>query len=112
MPSTAQREATVSVEVFVVQSIHIAQRPVQNDGAAEVDAMPCIDTVLRHRKLIRLFETDMCPLCSLHLVSVHLPVWPMYTLSHSHGIRYMPGTFKPKLSLTDLSICVVFFHGI
>jgi hypothetical protein len=32
----------------------------------------------------------------------------VYTLPHSHGIRYTPGTFKPKLSLTDLSICMVF----
>jgi hypothetical protein len=56
MPSTAQHEAIIPVEVLVVQSdanglfqktIHVAQRSVQNDGVAEVDAMPCVDTVPR-----------------------------------------------------------------
>jgi hypothetical protein len=61
MPSMAQLEATISVEVFVVQSdanglflkmVHIARCSVQNDGVAEVDAVPCVDTVLCHRRLI------------------------------------------------------------
>jgi hypothetical protein len=48
--SMAQHEATIPVEVFVVQSdanglfhktIHIARCSVQNDGVAEVNAMPC-----------------------------------------------------------------------
>jgi hypothetical protein len=56
MPSIAQHEAIIPVEVLVVQSdangvfhktIHVAQRSVQNDGVAEVDAMPCLDTVPR-----------------------------------------------------------------
>jgi hypothetical protein len=55
MPSTAQHEATIPVEVLVVYSdtngflrktVHIARRPVQNIGAAEISVMPCIDTVL------------------------------------------------------------------
>jgi hypothetical protein len=68
MPSTAQHEATIPVEVLVVQSdanglfhkmIHIAQRSVQNSGVAEVDAMPCVDTVLHHRRIVQLIETDV-----------------------------------------------------
>jgi hypothetical protein len=31
---------------------------------------------------------------------VEFPCWPMYTLPHSQGIRYTPGTVKPKSSLT------------
>jgi hypothetical protein len=55
MPSTAQHEATVSIEVYVVQAdtnvflhkmVHIARSPVQNDGAAEVDVMPFLPTGL------------------------------------------------------------------
>jgi hypothetical protein len=54
MSSTAQHEATIPVEVFVVQSdangifhktIRIARCSVQNDGVVEVVAMPCVDTV-------------------------------------------------------------------
>jgi hypothetical protein len=50
MPSMAQHKATIPVEVLVVQSdanglfhktIHIAQRSVQKDDVAEVDAMLC-----------------------------------------------------------------------
>jgi hypothetical protein len=46
----AQHEATIPVQALVVQSdanglfhkmIHRARRYVQNDGVAEVDAMPC-----------------------------------------------------------------------
>jgi hypothetical protein len=70
--------------------------------------MPYIDTVLHYLRLIRLFKT-MCLLCSLHLVSTDLPIWP---LPHSHGVRYTQGIFKPKLSLTDLSICMFFFRAI
>jgi hypothetical protein len=56
MPNAAQHETTIPVEFFVVQSdangpfhktIHMARRSVQNYGVAEVDAMPCVDTVLR-----------------------------------------------------------------
>jgi hypothetical protein len=39
--------------------IHVAQRSVQNNGVAEVDAMPCVDTVLHHRRIVRLIETDV-----------------------------------------------------
>jgi hypothetical protein len=57
MPSTAQYEGTVSIDVYVIQAdtngflqktVHKVRHPAQNDGAAEVDAMPCVDTVLRH----------------------------------------------------------------
>jgi hypothetical protein len=67
----AQHEATIPVDVSVVQSdtnglfhktIHIARFSVQNDGFAEVDTMLCVDTVLRHRRLVRLIETDVPPL--------------------------------------------------
>jgi hypothetical protein len=67
MPSTAQHEATISIEVYVIQvdtngflhkTVHIAQRPVQNDGAAEVDAMPCID--IMHSSTIVLDRTSSC----------------------------------------------------
>jgi hypothetical protein len=71
----------------------------------------CVDTVLRHHRLIRLIEMDVSPMF-LALVSTDLPVWPTYTLPHSHGIQYTPGRFKPKSSLTDLSICMAFFRGI
>jgi hypothetical protein len=59
MPSTAQHEATIPVEVLVIQSdanglfhktIHVAQCSVQNDGVAEVDAMPC-NTIILDRTL-------------------------------------------------------------
>jgi hypothetical protein len=71
MPSTAQHEATIPVEVFVVHSdangvfhktIHMAQRCVQNNSVAEVNAMPCVDTVLRHSRLVPLIETDVSPM--------------------------------------------------
>jgi hypothetical protein len=71
MPSMAQHEATIPVEVFVVQSdanglfqktIHIAQPSVQNNGVAEVDSVPCIDTVLCHCRLIQLIEADVSPM--------------------------------------------------
>jgi hypothetical protein len=70
MRSTAQHVATVSIEVFVVQSatngflhktVHIARHLVQDDGAAEVGAMRCIDTVLCHHRLIWLFDTYVSP---------------------------------------------------
>jgi hypothetical protein len=65
MPSMAQHEAIIPVEVFVVQSdangvfrktILIAQCSVQNDSVAEVDAMLC------HHRLIRLTEMDVSPM--------------------------------------------------
>jgi hypothetical protein len=71
MPSTAQHEATIPIEVLVVQSdanglfhktIHTARRSVQNDGVAEVDAMPCVDTVLCHGRLVWLIEMDVSPM--------------------------------------------------
>jgi hypothetical protein len=71
MPSMAQHEAIIPVEVFVVQSdpnglfhktIHIARCFVQNDGVTEVDAFLCVDNVLYHSRLIRLIETDVSPM--------------------------------------------------
>jgi hypothetical protein len=32
-------------------------------------------------------------------------------LPHSQGIWYTPGTFRPKSSLTGLSMCIFFFFG-
>jgi hypothetical protein len=32
-------------------------------------------------------------------------------LPHSQGIRYTPGTFRPKSSLTGLIMCIFFFFG-
>jgi hypothetical protein len=110
----------VSMEVYVVQAdtscfvhktVHITRHPVQNNGAAEVDAMLVL-IVCSATEDLSGCSRQMCLLCSLHLVSMDLPVWPLYTLPHSHGIRYTLGTFKPKLSSTDLSIYMVFFHGI
>jgi len=66
-------------------------------------------TVLCYCRFLRLFKT--CLVCSLCLASVDLPVWPMYTLLHSHGIQYMPGTFRPKSSLTGLSMYIFFLFG-
>jgi hypothetical protein len=51
----------------------------------------------------------MCLVCSLHLVPKDLPVCPTYIFPHSHGIRYTPGTLRPKSSLTILSMCIFFF---
>jgi hypothetical protein len=71
MSSTAQQETTIPVEVFVVQSdsnglfykmIHIAQHSVQNDFAAEDNAVPCVDTVLRYSRLMRLIKMDVSPM--------------------------------------------------
>jgi hypothetical protein len=36
----------------------------------------------------------MCLICPLHLVSMDLPVCPMYTFPHSYGIWYTPGMMK------------------
>jgi hypothetical protein len=89
MPSTAQHEVTIPVEVLVVQSdanglfqktVYIARLSVQNDGVAEVDTMSCV--VFHHRRLVRLIETDVSPVF-LHLVSMDLPVWRTYALLHS-----------------------------
>jgi hypothetical protein len=44
----------------------------------------------------------VCVSCSLHLASMDLPVWPMYTFPHSQGIRYTPGILRPKSSLVFL----------
>jgi hypothetical protein len=37
------------------------------------------------------WSSCMCLMCSLHLASMDLPVWLMYTFPHSQGIRYTPG---------------------
>jgi hypothetical protein len=50
----------------------------------------------------------ICLIFSLRLVLLVLPVWPTYTLPHSQGIEYIPGTFRPKLSMADLSVWIFF----
>jgi hypothetical protein len=53
--------------------------------------------VFCYRWLIRLFETYVSHMF-FAICSIDLPVWPTYTLPHSHGILYTPGTFRPKSS--------------
>jgi hypothetical protein len=115
---TVSRNVTLT-EVLVVQSdanglfhktIHIALRFVQNGDVAEVDAMSCVDTVLRLHRLVRLIETDVSPMFLATRLNGSPCLAHVY-LAHSHGIWHTPGTFKPRSSLTDLNICVLFFHG-
>lgn len=47
---------------------------------------------------------------SVWLLCFSLSVWHN-TLLCSHGIWYMPGTLRPKLSLIGLSMFIVFFTG-
>jgi hypothetical protein len=53
-----------------------------------------------------------CLMCSWHLISTVLDVWPTYTLSHSHGMQYTPDVFRPRSSLIVLKVLTVFFIGI
>jgi hypothetical protein len=63
--------------------------------------------MFRNRRFLRLIESYV----SHVLVSMDLPVWPMYTFPHSQGIRYTPGIFRPKSSLAVLSNCLFYFIG-
>jgi hypothetical protein len=73
--------------------VHIARCSVQNDGVAEVDVVPCVDTVLRHRRLMWLIEMDVSPMFlasrlngSPCLAHVHLATFT-WNLVHARDIQ-------------------------
>jgi len=68
--------------------------------------MSYFNAVFHHHRLLWMDET--CLICSLNLVSLVLPVCLTYTLLHSQGIQYIPGTFRSIWSW-HIYACEYFF---
>jgi hypothetical protein len=94
LPYSTQIETSVPVEVIGMQAM-LCPVSILCYTTADLPGWPKI----------------MCLLCSLHHVSMVLPVCPTYTLPHSQGMRYTPGTFRPSLSLTKPSMWILFLAG-
>jgi hypothetical protein len=104
---------------FVVQSdanglfhktVHIARRSVQNDGVAEVDTMPCVDTVFRHRILIRLMFLASSIDGSPCLVHVYLATFTRNSV-HARDIQSYVVLDRPEHMYGQLLVLIIGFSN-
>jgi hypothetical protein len=92
------------------EAVHVSRCSVQHWDVVEIMLFPAFMLCSATADFSG-WSSRMRLMCSLRVVSMDLPVWPMYTFPHSQGIRYTPGIFRPKSSLAVLSNCLFFYIG-
>lgn len=61
---------------------------------------------------ISLAGQDMCLIYSVHIISLVLPVDKQYIFLLSHGMQYIPVTFRPSFSFVVLTIWMFLFTAV